>query len=231
LLHSGTIATKEEEVDEEIISILKRNKEKAIAVLSQPLYQLPKPLWHDVVEENPISNLIADGLKDMLDSEIGLINSGIVNAGVFDFISRKKLIEICPSPLNPTSFEIKGKYLREAIEQSLDAQVCLADGKGPGFRGRFVGKLHVSGAKVEHDGTKVIQILIGDQPLEEERWYRAASSDYLQRGSGYASLANNRNEKYLAEEIKDVIRLYGKDPVFLDKALFNRWSMVSNVTI
>ncbi|WP_421380860.1 bifunctional metallophosphatase/5'-nucleotidase [Bacillus salacetis] len=231
LLHSETLSSKDEEEDRDVVSILKRNKEKAIAVLSEPLYTLPIPLWHDAVEENPISNLIADGLKDMLGCEIGLINSGIVNAGAFEFISNKKLIEICPSPLNPTSFEIQGKYLREAIEQSLDAQVCLADGKGPGFRGRFVGKLHVSGAKVEYDGTKIIRISIGDQPLEEERWYRVASSDYLQRGSGYPSLANNQNEKYLAEEIKDVIRIYGKDPVFLESALLNRWYADKAVTI
>ncbi|EDL64336.1 bifunctional metallophosphatase/5'-nucleotidase [Bacillus sp. SG-1] len=231
LLHSETLPTDAEEKDPEVLAILKRNKEKAIAVLSEPLYRLQEPLWHDVVEENPISNLIVDGLRDMLDCEIGLINSGIVNAGAFDYLSNKKLIEICPSPLNPTSFEIQGKDLREAIEVSLDAQACLADGKGPGFRGRFVGKLHVSGAKIEHDGSKVINILIGDQPLEDERWYRVASSDYLQRGSGYPSLANNRNEKYLPEEIKDVIRLYGKDPLFIKKARMNRWHAVGAMTI
>jgi 5'-nucleotidase len=231
LLHSKTISTKGEEEDREVLSILKKNKEKAITVLSQPLYRLPSPLWHDVVEENPITNLIADGLRDMLECEIGLINSGIVNAGLFDYISNKKLIEICPSPLNPTSFEIQGRHLREAIEQSLDAQVCLADGRGPGFRGRFVGKLHISGAEVGYDGGKVTQIMIGNQPLEEDRWYRIASSDYLQRGSGYPSLANNRNDKYLAEEIKDVIRLYGRDPLFVENALKNRWQAANTVRV
>ncbi|MGF2617568.1 bifunctional metallophosphatase/5'-nucleotidase [Rossellomorea vietnamensis] len=231
LIHSETLPTKDEQEDEEVISILKKNKEKAITALSQQLYSLPKPLWHDVVQENPISNLIADGLKDMLNADIGLINSGIVNAGAFGFISNKKLIEICPSPLNPTSFEIQGKYLKEAFEHSLDAQVCLADGRGPGFRGRFVGSLHVSGAEIEHDGTKVNRILIGENPLEEERWYKVASSDYLQRGSGYPELANNRNVKYLPEEIKDVIRLYGKDSSYIESAFINRWKSAAAVTL
>ncbi|WP_240628435.1 5'-nucleotidase C-terminal domain-containing protein [Bacillus salacetis] len=230
LLHSKTVATRDEEEDGEVVSILKRNKEKAIDVLSQPLYRLNTPLWHDAVEENPISNLIADGLRDMLQCEIGLINSGIVNAGAFEFISNKKLIEICPSPLNPTSFEVQGKHLREAFEQSLDAQVCLAEGKGPGFRGRFAGKLHVSGAIIKHDGNKVIEVLIGGQPLEEEKFYKVASSDYLQRGSGYPSLANNKNEKYLAEEIKDVIRMYAKEPSYTEKALLPRWRASNTVT-
>lgn len=231
LIHSETLPTKNEPEDKDVVSILKRNKEKAITVLSQPLYSLSMPLWHDIVEENPISNLIADGLKDMLDADIGLINSGIVNAGTFDFVSNKKLIEICPSPLNPTSFEIQGKYLRTALEQSLDAQVCLAEGRGPGFRGRFVGRLHVSGAVIEYEGTAVNSILIGDHQLEEDRWYKVATSDYLQRGSGYPALAHNRNEKYLPEEIKDIIRMYARDNSFIERALKNRWHSASAVTV
>ena len=223
LLHSETISSKDAVLDEEILSILKINKEKAEEVLSQPLYPLEKELWHDVIEENPLSNLIADGLKDMLNCDIGLINSGICNAGIFHEMTSKKLIEVCPSPLNPTSFTIQGKYIREAIEQSLDAQVCLADGRGPGSRGRFVGRLHIAGGEVVHNGRKVESIYIHDKPLEDETWYSVASSDYLQRGSGYPSLANNKDEAYRPEEIKDVIRLYALKSDFIGQAYINRW--------
>ncbi|MFC4408875.1 bifunctional metallophosphatase/5'-nucleotidase [Chungangia koreensis] len=229
LIHSETIATKDVAVDEGVLQILKENKVKAIEVLRQPLYQLSAPLWHDVIEENPITNLIVDGLRDMLGCDIGLMNSGIVNAGAFDFISNKKLIEICPSPLNPTSFEVKGSDLREALEQSLDVQVCLAEGRGPGFRGRFTGRLHVSGAKVIHDGKTVREILVAGQPLDDENWYSVASSDYLQRGSGYPSLANNRNVVYRPEEIKDVIREYARHSEFVELAMVNRWNVLSKV--
>ncbi|QFF97762.1 bifunctional metallophosphatase/5'-nucleotidase [Psychrobacillus glaciei] len=229
LLHSKTISSKNAEKDDNILALLKSNKEKAIEVLSQPIYPLLQPLWHDVIEENPLTNLIADGLKDMLNCDIGLINSGICNAGVFNELSKKKLIEICPSPLNPTSFEIQGKYIKEALEQSLDAQVCLADGRGPGFRGRYVGRLHIAGAEIVHDGKFVRAIYVKEKLLDDETWYTVASSDYLQRGSGYESLANNRNEKYLAEEIKDVIRLYANKSDFIEKASINRWKETSKV--
>lgn len=229
LVHSETISTKDIKESEQIESILRFNKEKAIEALSKPLYTVEHPLWHDVVEENPISNLIADGLKDMLGTEIGLINSGICNAGIFHEMTQKKLIEICPSPLNPTSFEMQGKYLKEALEQSLDAQICLADGRGPGFRGRFVGRLHASGLQIEHDGKKIHAIYVNGDLLEGERWYMVGSSDYLQRGSGYPSLMNNRNEKYLAEEIKDVLRLYGEKQDFCEGSFLHRWKEVSKV--
>jgi 5'-nucleotidase len=223
LIDSKTLSTKDVPMDEGVLDILRNNKEKAIENLSKPLYSLSRPLWHDVIEENPMTNLIADGLKDLLKADIGLINSGIANAGAFDYISEKKLIEISPSPLNPTLFEIQGKYLREALEQSLDAQVCLADGRGPGFRGKFVGRLHISGAEIYHNERNIQEIYIGDKPLDDEAWYRVATSDYLQRGSGYPSLANNRNERYLPEEIRDVIRMYAKENAFIEKAYIKRW--------
>ncbi|MFJ5769330.1 bifunctional metallophosphatase/5'-nucleotidase [Psychrobacillus sp. NPDC093180] len=231
LVNSSTISSLDVERDEQILSLLKTNKEKAIEALSKPLYKLPQALWHDVLEENPMTNLIAEGLKDMLKCDIGLINSGICNAGIFHEMTRKKLIEICPSPLNPTSFEIQGKYIKEALEQSLDAQLCLADGRGPGFRGKFTGRLHIAGAEIVHDGKKVHNIYVNEIPLEDEMWYTVASSDFLQRGSIYESLANNRNEKYLAEEIKDVIRLYANKNDFVEKAYTNRWKETAELEV
>lgn len=222
LLKSATHPTGDAARDAAILEILKTNKAKAIAALGKPLYFLQQPLWHDVIEENPLTNLIADGLRDMMECDISLINSGIANAGLFQYVSRQKLIEVCPSPLNPTSFEILGKHLKEALTQSLDAQVCLADGRGPGFRGKFVGRLHVSGATVIHDGNRVQEVLVNGEPLNDSRWYKVASSDYLQRGSGYLPLAHNRNARYMAEEIKDVIQLYANKPEFVEQAFIMR---------
>ncbi|MDN7242785.1 5'-nucleotidase C-terminal domain-containing protein [Planococcus sp. N028] len=231
LIHSETLPTRDIEMDPQILQILRDNKTKAIAVLSEPLYELKLPLWHDIIEENPLTNLIADGLRDMLKCDIGLINSGIANAGAFDFLSRKKLIEICPSPLNPTSFEIQGKDLQQALGQSLDAQVCLADGRGPGFRGKFIGRLHISGAVVVHNGNEIQEILINNKPLVEDCWYTVASTDYLKRGSGYTSLANNRKAVYRAEEIKDVIRIYANKKEFLNMSMKNRWKVSSSAFV
>lgn len=218
LLHSATYSTKNAAPDSVVMDILKDNKAKALASLGKSLYDLPEPLWHDVIEENPLTNLIADGLRDMLQCDIGIINSGIANAGLFHHISRQKLIEICPSPLNPTSFEIQGKQLKKAFTQSLDAQACLADGRGPGFRGKFVGRLHISGAAIIHDGNLVQDILIDGKSIQDERWYKVGSSDCLQRGSGYPDLADNRNQVYMAEEIKDVIQLYANQSKFVEQA-------------
>lgn len=207
-----------------IEEIVKQNKEKAIDRLGKPFCRINHNLWHDVVEENPITNLLADALRDFLGCDLGIINSGMLNGGIKKGeVSRKKIIELCPSPLNPTSFRIQGKDLWEALQNSLDTDYCYASGKGAGFRGKYVGRLHVSGAVIKHDGRNIIDIYIQGVRLDREQWYWVASSDYLQRGSGYQSLARNQDERYSKEYLRDILQEYLNNVVVVDKALEERW--------
>lgn len=208
----------------EVVEVIRCNKIKAVERLSKPLYKIAQNLWHDVVEENPISNLLADALNDFYNTDLAIINSGVFNGGIkAGNISMKKLLDICPSPLNPTYFEIQGIDLRKALEKSLDSEVCLSEGKGPGFRGKYLGRLHVSNAIIEHDGNRILKVIIRGKELEEDQWYTVATSDYLQRGTGYASLKNNRNEKYHGDYLRDTLRQYLCKEDFVKKSLVERW--------
>lgn len=224
LLEGENINVQNCEPNNEIMNILKNNKMKAIDKLSEPIYELDSDLWHDVVEENPMTNLLADALVDVLKCDIGIINSGVINGGIRKGeVSLKKLIELCPSPLNPTSFEIQGKHLCEALQNSLDTDYCYADGKGPGFRGKYLGRLHVSNALIEHNGRKITNIFINGEKLQDEKWYNVATSDYIQRGTGYNSLKNNKNERYNKEYLRDTLREYIAKREFVEKAFTDRW--------
>ncbi len=224
LIEGENINVEKFDQSKEILDILRTNKEKAIDKLGKPLYSIHKDLWHDVAEENPMTNLLADALTDTLKCEIGIINSGVLNGGIRKGgVSVKKLLELCPSPLNPTSFEILGKHLKEALENSLDNDYCFSSGKGPGFRGKYLGRLHVSNAIIEHDGRSIKNIFINGKKLDEERWYTVASSDYLQRGTGYTSLKNNRNQKYNNEYLRETLREYLNNKDFVEEAFRDRW--------
>jgi 5'-nucleotidase len=102
--------------------------------------------------------------------------------------------------------EIRGKHIREAKEKAIDSGVCMKDGKCSGFREKYLGRLHISGGYIEHNGIKITKIIIGEYELEDENWYTGGSSDYLQRGTGYTSLSNNINHKYNAEYFRDSFR-------------------------
>jgi 2',3'-cyclic-nucleotide 2'-phosphodiesterase (5'-nucleotidase family) len=211
-------------MDEDIVNCLKLNKTKAITKLSEPLYGIKQDLWHDIVEENPMTNLLASSLRVSLNCDIGIINSGVLNGGIRrGMVSKKKLLEICPSPLNPTYMEVQGKYIREALEKTLDSEVCMQDGKGSGFRGKYLGRLHISGGYIEHNGMHITKIIIGECELQEDKWYSVATSDYLQRGTGYSSLANNINHKYNVEYLRDTLAEYLCKDSFLNEASADRW--------
>jgi len=214
-------------MDSGIADELSRQKDIAIEALSRPLYEVDRHIWHDVVEENPLTNLLADALADVIPCDLSIINSGIISSGIMKgVVSNKKLLEISPSPLNPTYMEIKGKYIKEALKQSLQADVCLQDGKGSGFRGRYLGRLHLSHAVVEHDGKEVLRVKLESGELEDEKIYKVSTSDYLQRGTGYTSLANNRNERYNPEYTRDILREYLNKKEFIEKCFTERWVKV-----
>lgn len=210
--------------DDGILQLLKENKEKAIEVLSEPLYEIDRDLWHDITEENPMTNFLADALRDVLGCELGLINSGILNGGIRKGpVSRKKLIELAPSPLNPTRYELQGSAILEALQCSLDTDVCYADGKGPGFRGKYVGRLHVSNALIELEGRTVANVYINGAKLIPDRWYTVASSDYLQRGTGYPTLSSDKNVTFHKEFIRDTLNDYLSRKEFVKNAFQDRW--------
>lgn len=224
LLESKNIPISQWEESSEVLEIVKNNRQKAINNLSVPIYKIDRDLWHDVVEESPMTNLLADALRDVLKCEIGLINSGVINGGIKQGnVSAKKIIELCPSPLNPTSFKIQGKYLLEALSNSLDTDYCYADGKGPGFRGKYVGRLHVSNVIIEHNGRMISKVYINGELLDTERFYTVASSDYLQRGSGYESLRNNTDVTYNKEYLRDTLKEYMEKSEFVERAFIDRW--------
>ena len=211
-------------MDKNILNIMKINRNIAEENLGVPLYSINQHIWHDVVEENPMTNLLADALRDKLKCDIGLINSGVINGGIRKGeVSFKKLIEICPSPLNPTYMEIKGKYIKEALQQSLDHEVCYKDGKGPGCRGKYLGRLHISGAVIKYKGKKIKSILLAGKELEEDKYYTVAAGDNLQRGTGYTSLQNNKNERYNPEYLRILLKEYLAKDDFFSRSFEDRW--------
>ena len=201
--------------DPKIMNIIDDFSKKAKKIMSKPLFNLKNALSHSLTEENPLTNFLADSLRDIFHTDIGIINSGILNNGLEKGIISKLLLhKTSPSPLNPTYFELKGIDIRKSLEKSLIKEIQMQDGSGAGFRGKYLGNLAVSNnvrvyLNPEMEKTcSIISVTINDESMDEGKWYSVASSDYLQRRSGYLEMANNRNERYDPDFIRDVLRKY-----------------------
>ncbi len=230
LVESKLIPRQESEPDPRTMQIIADSYQEARLRLGISLYDVPVSLWHDVIEENPLSTFCADVLKDLCQTPLGLVNSGLFAAGVVAGpLSRMKLIDICPSPLNPTIVEIQGKDLLAALAATLDPATCLADGRGAGFRGKYAGRLHLSGAVVywqrDERGSRAISRVLLDngEQLAPEATYRVATTDYLQRGSGYPALGSCRLVAYRPEIMREMMESYLSRRDMIDAAFRSRW--------
>jgi 5'-nucleotidase len=200
--------------------------EQADKYLSREMYSINKSLDHSLTEENAVGNLLADALRDLVKAEIGIINSGAVNGGISKGAITKKLLhELSPSPLNPTYMEMKGRDIESALKKSMTPKYQLSNGHGAGFRGSHLGNLQVSNnIQVRVDSkNKLGMITVDNRPLDPRRWYSVATSDYLQRGTGYQDFAKNRNERYRPELLRNVLEKYLKKPEFLKRAFTKRF--------
>jgi 2',3'-cyclic-nucleotide 2'-phosphodiesterase (5'-nucleotidase family) len=224
------IATKDYPEDPNVIEIIQQNSKKAVDNMSRPLYKIDVDLKHSFTEESQIGNLMADGLKEFLKSEIGIINSGVLNHGIEKgYVTKLILHEMCPSPLNPTIVEIKGKDILLTLEKSILQEFQLADGAGSGFRGKYLGNIQVSSnVQIYYNPknkplNKIQEVKINNEVLDPQKWYIAGTSDYLQRGTGYEDFGNCKNEIYRREWLRDVLEEYLKKNSYVKKALINRF--------
>jgi len=163
--------------------------------LDQPLAVLEQPLDSrtGIVRggEAAIANLFADALRAHFGADAALINGGglrgnrLYPAGA-TFNKRDVLTEM-PFGNAVMLLEINGAQLRAALEYGLTG----LDSKA----GRFP---QVSGLSVSYDpsrpaGQRIISVAIGGAPLQDNKLYRLATSDYLGHGGdGYAGLKQAR---------------------------------------
>lgn len=224
MLHVTGRCIKVEDYDDDpaVQSLVEQSKTQGEERLSQVVITLDEPLTMASYDESPLGNLLAAGLRQWTDADIGIVNSGQLMHG-FEAgqITAQALLTACPSPINPCRMRLKGKYIRIACEESLLSEYVQLPIRGFGFRGNVLGKLCFDGMSVIYDDTlnpyaKITQILINDQPLDPERYYTVGTIDMFTFGIGYTSFTKGRDvEFYLPEFLRDILRhqLANKDEV------------------
>jgi len=163
--------------------------------LDQPLTELDQPLDSRTGTvrggEAALGNLFADALRAHFSADAALINGGglrgnrLYPAGAH--LSKRDILTEMPFGNAVMLLELSGAQLRAALEYGLTG----LDSKA----GRFP---QVSGLAVQYDpsrpaGQRIVAIAIGGTPLQDDKLYRLATTDYLGHGGdGYAGLKQAR---------------------------------------
>lgn len=180
--------------------------QKANLKLNKPICEIPKNLVFYKTKECNLTNLLADYLFQNYSCDLALINSGLTEKNLNKgFISMNDIIHTSNSPLNIATMEVKGKYIIASLMQSLHKNFCLNSKSHPGYRGQFLGFLHVSyncSIKIIYNK---LNIYCNKQLIEEDKWYKIVTTDYFLRGMGYQLLVHNKNGVIHKETLKEAL--------------------------
>ena len=196
------LITKNTPIDEESFIEYKKQIEKANNNLQEIVAIAKEDLYFKKDEECNYTNLLCDYLKNKYECDFAILNSGITEKDIVKGnVSLNDIINTCNSPLIITKVKIKGRHIIKAIEKSKDKNVCCDNRRRTGFRGAFLGKLHVSyNVKITTNG-----IYINEELIENQKCYSIITVDFLTLGLGCSYFKRNKGYEFLNETIIDVI--------------------------
>jgi 5'-nucleotidase / UDP-sugar diphosphatase len=138
-------------------------------------------------QETNVGNLIADSFRTATGADVGLMNGGSIRADEIIApgpLTKRDILSILPFKNRVIKLELTGAMLRAALEHGVARS---AEDKEPG---RFP---QVSGVRFTFDarrppGSRIVDLTINGQPLDEKKKYTLATSDYvgIDGGDGYS---------------------------------------------
>ncbi|WP_252315286.1 5'-nucleotidase C-terminal domain-containing protein [Sinobaca sp. H24] len=152
-------------------------------------------------EPSPFADLLAEGLRDWCQTDLALINSGLLLESLDPgSVTKEDIHRLCPHPINPAVIEVSGAVLKESIHAAYTQKMIHLPLKGLGFRGIKLGVLAFSGITVEmseaREESHVKKIKIQGIDIENKKMYRLAAPDMFTFGPLYPGLSQTKQKKY-----------------------------------
>jgi 2',3'-cyclic-nucleotide 2'-phosphodiesterase (5'-nucleotidase family) len=131
--------------------------------------------------ESVIADMVADSMRWAADSDIALLNAGVIRGPIYQGkVTYGTISNVLPYSNIIYAADVKGSVIREALEYSASLY-----GQSDG------GFMQVSGLSYALDpekpvGSRLTEVLIGKKPLNDEKIYSVATLDFLtEGGDGY----------------------------------------------
>lgn len=188
--------TSETKEDQEF-AVIYRKYEGLLKELSQIVGRSRVPLDARSAEnrtrETNVGNLVAEAFRRATGADVALMNGGSIRADTIISpgpLMKRDLLSILPFKNKVVKLELTGATLRAALEHGVSRSA--EDGEP----GRFP---QVAGIRFTFDasrpaGSRLIDVTVNGQPLDDNRTYTLATTDFLaiDGGDGYAMLKGAR---------------------------------------
>jgi 5'-nucleotidase len=144
-------------------------------------------------QETNVGNFIADAFRASVGADVALMNGGSIRADEIirpGPLTKRDVLSILPFKNRVVKLELSGGLLKQVLEHGVARSAEDAE------PGRFP---QVSGVRFTFDarrppGSRIVDLTVNGQPLNEKALYTLATSDYLaiDGGDGYAMLKHAR---------------------------------------
>jgi inosine-uridine nucleoside N-ribohydrolase len=200
-----------------VAKVVAQYEDKLSAELDKPVGKTDTPL--DAVAENVrareigLGDLFADAMKEATGADIAILNSGSIRSNrVYEpgVLTRRDVLAMHPFGGSAVLVEATGRAILEALNNGVSKMDESA--------GRFP---QVSGLQFTVDakkpvGSRVQNVLANGQPLDLDRKYKVAVTDYMAKGGdGYKSIAaskllvNAESSPLLVDAVREKIQKTG----------------------
>jgi 2',3'-cyclic-nucleotide 2'-phosphodiesterase (5'-nucleotidase family) len=177
-------ATAETPTEPTIAAVLDLVREEATRLLDRVVGQAALPLPAATDAEAPLTNLVADALREICQADLAIYFSGFVAAGLSAGpITRRALYEALPGSSHVSAADVSGAQIRRMLEKMLLPENVRQ--KADVLRSqRPLGLPAVSrGVQVTYDpdaapGARLVDVHLDGEPLDAARTYRLASTYY-----------------------------------------------------
>lgn len=170
-------------------------------------------------QETNLGDFIADSYRASVGADVAIMNGGSIRSNTTygpGSLSKRDILSVLPFEDPVVKVEVKGAILRKALEHGV-SKIGLETEVG-GFP-------QVSGLEFSYDtrkapNTRVVEVKVKGQPLDDNKTYTLAAGAYLLKGGdGYAML---KGLKYLISEEDAKV-----DAVVLSEAIIAAGGMIA----
>jgi 2',3'-cyclic-nucleotide 2'-phosphodiesterase (5'-nucleotidase family) len=163
-------------------------------------------------------NLVTDAMCQRARADFGFNNFGGIRADIkAGTITQEDVFKVLPFGNQVVVFQASGHFLKQIMESKLEGKQ----------RGLAISGGQIIYNSLQPDGDKITRFVINGKPLEAEKIYRIATTDYLMEGnSGLMMLKNIPAEQvaYTGILLRDAVIDYIRENSPLKVGIDGRWN-------
>lgn len=170
------------EADAKVVQVIEEQTKMVQKLLSRFVGQTVSFLDLNYFQECALGNFLADVLRARMKAEIAFVVTGMLDEAIREGpITFGDLCRASSSTANPARAELTGRQILDTLNYSLQPEVSQE--RPAPLRGNPQGILQVSGLRVSYDPfgdpqQQVKEVLFGSSPLDPERRYTVAATDW-----------------------------------------------------